>query len=142
VLKATMRTGDEYWPSSRWRISIATTSTAPPAVVRGQGEAVPGSLLLGGVTRYANRGRWGWFLNHALASIWSFSTPVRHSALPSNRSFFHPGSTCEPLATTATCGLLPVPHRHRLRAAMGRPTPRRSCRFGRPMTNHVVTHSN
>ena len=22
VLKATMRTGDEYWPSSRWRISV------------------------------------------------------------------------------------------------------------------------
>ena len=38
------------------------TSTAPPAVVRGHGEAVPGSLLLGGVTRYPNRGGWGWFL--------------------------------------------------------------------------------
>jgi hypothetical protein len=30
--------------------------------VRGHGEAVPGSLLLGGVTRYPNRRGWGWFL--------------------------------------------------------------------------------
>ena len=28
VLKATMRTGDEYWPSSRWRISVARSASA------------------------------------------------------------------------------------------------------------------
>ena len=37
-------------------VLLKATSTAPPAVVRSQGEAVPGSLLLGGVTRYLTAG--------------------------------------------------------------------------------------
>ena len=42
-------------------VLLKATSTAPPAVVRSQGEAVPGSLLLGGVTRQTNCGGSGWF---------------------------------------------------------------------------------
>ena len=57
------------------------TSTAPPAVVRGQGEAVPGSLLLGGVTRYPNRGGGRWFLRkkrpRVRSAAWGVSLTLR-----------------------------------------------------------------
>ena len=57
------------------------TSTAPPAVVRSHGEAVPGSLLLGGVTHYPNCSGCRWFLRkkrpRVRSAAWGVSLTLR-----------------------------------------------------------------